>query len=65
MFFRSTAALTAFMSSDEYGRSGLKEQVHIITEETTSAEREALIRHAATSNAVTLVSQPLNYCVCA
>lgn len=55
VFFRSIVALTAFMASEEYGRSGLKEHVHVITEETASEEKEALIRHAASSNAVTLV----------
>ena len=57
MFFKSVAALHAFMSSRAYAKSGLKDQVHLIEEKTKSDEKESLIRHAATSNAVTLLTR--------
>ena len=57
VFFKSVAALHAFMASRAYAKSGLKDQVHLIEEKTKSDEKESLIRHAATSNAVTLLTR--------
>ena len=57
MYFDSAETVRQFYASDQLTRSGLKDRVRIMTEETLGSDRECIIRQAVCSNNVTLISR--------